>query len=254
MAGSVFGRWSCGCLLACLVAAGCNRPTTEDPKPSPSDVVARSGAQSQAPAAQSQGAAADHGTPAVAMPQEAAPSPAVSQKPPLEAADPTVLPQVVMAASDRNACKVFVGDRFPAFDLNDLSGQPHSAQGSLGSKGTVVVFFQLGDDAVSRLRAENLLLDIQSDVASKYAADEIAVLAIHAGEAPSGLSELLQGAEVTFPVLVDADETVFAQLTTKRPPCLYVLDGQGKVAWLDIEYGPAVRQQLRQAVRALAEN
>ena len=250
MAGSIFRRLSGGCLLVCLAIAGCNRAATEGLKASPSDVGARPAAPSQAEHA----AVADHGTPAVAPPQEATPSPAVSQKLPLDAADPPALPEVVMAASDRNACKVFVGDRFPAFDLNDLSGQPHSAQGSLGSKGTVVVFFKLGDDAVSRLRAENLLFDIQSDVASKYASDEVAVLGIHAGEATPQLGEVLKNAEVTFPVLVDANHTLLSQLTAKRPPCLYVLDGEGKVAWMDIEYGPAVRKQLSRAVQALARH
>ncbi len=239
-----------GCLLACLALAGCNRPAAEDPQAAPSDVGAQPAAQPQAELT----AAADHGSPAVASPREATPSPPVSQKPPVDAADPSALPEVVMAASDRSACKVFVGDRFPAFDLNDLGGQPHSAQGSLGGKGTVVVFFQLGDDAVSRLRAENLLFDIQSDVASKYAAEDIAVLAIHAGEVGPQSSDVLKQAEMTFPILVDANNVLLPQLTAKKPPCLYLLDGEGKVAWMDIEYGPAVRKQLSRAVQALARH
>lgn len=250
MLGSVSRGLCVGCLLACLALAGCNRPATDGPKASPSDVRAQAATQPEAEYT----AAADDGTPVAAPPREATPSPPVSQKLPFEAADPSALPEVVMAASDRSACKVFVGDRFPAFELNDLSGQAHSAQGSLGGKGTVVVFFQLGDDAVSRLRAENLLLDIQSDVASKYPAEEIAVLAIHVGETTPQLSDVLKQAEITFPILVDANNVVLPQLTAKKPPCLYLLDGEGKVAWMDIEYGPAVRKQLSRAVQVLARH
>lgn len=244
MAGSGFREFSCGCLVAWLVVAGCNRPATEGPKTSSSDGGMRAAVQPKT-------AVTKPDSPSVATPREAAPSPPVSQKPPLDSPHPTALPDVVMAESDRNACKVFVGDPFPDFELNDIGGQAHSGVASRGGKGTVIVFFQLGDDTVSRLRAENLLLDIQSDIASKYAADEIAALAIHAGEAPPHLGEILKNAEVTFPVLVDADDALLTQLTTKKPPCLYLLDGEGNVAWMDIEYGPAVRKQLVQAVQAL---
>lgn len=245
MAGSGFRELFCGCLLACLAVAGCNRPATEGPKTSSSDGGMRAAVQPKT-------AVTKPDSPSVATPREAAPSPAVSQKMPLEAANPASLPEVVMAASDRNACKVFVGDPFPDFELHDIGGQAHSGADARGGKGTVIVFFQLGDNPFSRLRAENLLLDIQSDIASKYAANEITAVAIHAGEAPPQLSEVLTNAEATFPVLVDADGSLLTQLTTKKPPCVFVLDGDGKVAWMDIEYGPAVRKQLLQAVQALA--
>ncbi|GAB4131680.1 TlpA family protein disulfide reductase [Thermopirellula anaerolimosa] len=248
MAGSALRVFSYGCLLASLVIVGCNRPATDGPKMSQMDGGVESPVAPQTPPGQPVPPDSD-------TTGEVTPSPPIGEQPKIDTADAadSPLPGVVMAASDRNACKVFVGDPFPSFDLNDVAGQSHSLQGSLGGKGTVIVFFQLGDDAMSRLRAENLLLDIQSDVASQYSAEEIAVLGICVGEASPQLDEVLKSAAVTFPVLVDANDTVLTQLTTKKPPCLYVLDGAGKVAWMDIEYGPAVRKQLSQAVKTLAE-
>ncbi len=249
MTGLELRRMLCMSLLAGAVMAGCSRSPTDQatsvarPQPDRQEV-----AQPQAESQPSQPVAAHAAT-------EMQPSPTVSEKPLVAdagRAGATAVPEVVMAAADRNACKIFVGDRFPAFSLDDVGGMPRTSKELRGAKGTVIVLFQLGEDEIGRLRAENLLSDIQSDVASQFAADEIKVVGIHVGAATDQLAKLLETEAVTFPVLVDKDRKLTDEVTAKKPPCFYVLDADGKVAWLDIEYGPAVRQQLIQAVRALA--
>jgi len=59
------------------------------------------------------------------------------------------------------------------------------------------------------------------------------------------------GATTVLPIFLDPGGTYFAQVATEKPPRLYLLDGQGKILWFDLEYSETTRQQLGQAIQVV---
>jgi PAS domain-containing protein len=137
--------------------------------------------------------------------------------------------------------------------LTDLAGQSHFVRELFGSKLTVVLFFSAGESRLSRLAAQNLLADIQQEIAQPFASDGLKVLAIHVGEASPAVTEAVQAAGITFPVLVDRNRAYFALVARQYLPRIYLVNQEGKILWLDLgftELTGRTREQLLQAVQA----
>lgn len=165
---------------------------------------------------------------------------------------PREIPKVLMAEVDRAKCKLFVGDAIPAVMLLDSTDKTVSLSEFMGSRGTVLAFFSAGDTARQRLTASNLLSDLQSDIHARYADAGIRVVAIHVGPRSEALEQVLKESGAQFPVLIDEKGEVFASFLSDKPPAVYLVDANGQIAWLDVEYSRSARENLRQGVRVLA--
>ncbi|HMO86919.1 MAG TPA: hypothetical protein PKC18_18585, partial [Lacipirellulaceae bacterium] len=190
-------------------------------------------------------AAAD--TAELAETEIAAAGPEIPDPQPREAAKPVVeqysasVPRVMLSAAHRALCRVGVGDALPTIELPQASGGSASIDSLAGSKATVVLFWT-SDPWMSR----TALADVQRDVVDRLAGDAVRAVGVAVGDVGDA------PVEVRFPQLIDADGSAFAQVGEQALPRIYVLDGQRRIAWFDIEYSESSRRELRATLAALA--
>ena len=160
---------------------------------------------------------------------------------------PTI-PPVLLSASHRKLCRVDVGESFPELSLPRLGG-PTTALSSLRGKQATVVLFWHPD----RWMARTALIDMQRDIASKFAAENVAVAGIAVRQTSGSIRASLDSAKATFPQLLDTDAKAFAAVGSYALPRIYILDPAGKVVWFDIEYSEGTRRELRQTLAVLTK-
>ena len=153
-----------------------------------------------------------------------------------------VKPIVAMSQEHRQACLVFVGDDMPDSSLSDLAGAKHEIRRSLGKTLTVIVCWEAANPY-----ALDEFEEIPHDLVPL---NELGVesIAIHVGPAPENYEALCQeyGEEVLC--LLDPDRQYYERLAQNRLPRTYLLDAQGKIVWLDMEYSRTTRYELRNAI------
>lgn len=165
---------------------------------------------------------------------------------------PPTVPDVVMSDADRQTCHVFVGDAFPSeTPLPDADGNTAAIESLLGEKATVVFLWNEGETPITRLEAMNLLEDMQKEVHEALAEEGVAVLGVHVGETTDEAKQVIADSAVSYPVLFDADRSLFDALATGQLPRIYLLSAEGNVLWLDIEYSAATRSSLQRALEAI---
>jgi peroxiredoxin len=221
------GRWVCG-LFSLLLAAllGCGQDQADAPKPEDDNGA-------EVPAEET-GAAGD-----------AQPEAAAEQEPP----PPPTIPEVQLTETDLAKCRLGVGDAFPVGELPDLGGEPHSLSSLYGEKLTVVCFWT-SKDIYALAELEELMWDVVEPFGDKG----VAVVGINVGEEPAVVREKVEMTGADYPILLDADGSFYAQISTAQPPQTYLLDDEGKILWFDIEYSQGTRRDLLQAIRvALGE-
>lgn len=234
----------CGVCLLLGLSAGC--PRSEAPQKNPSLPPP----QVPTPKQEERDLGKQPESTQQALPAQPSVGQLVAGSPP---ATPIEMPRVVMAEIDRAKCKVFVGDAIPDATPEDLDGKPVSLKQFFGSRGTVVVFFSVGKTPREQLAASNLLADLQADIVKSHAGAGITVVAVHVGAPNDVLTQVIKEAGAEFPVLVDREAKLATQLSGHSPPTLYLVDGTGKIVWLDIEYNRSVRENLKRAVAALVQ-
>jgi peroxiredoxin len=165
-------------------------------------------------------------------------------------AKPAAMPRVLLSKGDEAACKVKVGDAMPAIELPKLGETSKSKLNDLfGKKATVVVFWK-GD----RRMSQQQLADTRVDVVEPFGKQGVSVVGVAVDESSQDAEATAKKFGATFPSLHDADGKAFALVGQGRFPRTYVLDPSGKIVWFDIEYSPATRRELRQALRVIAGN
>ncbi len=157
-------------------------------------------------------------------------------------ADQIVKPSVHMSEGHRNSCLVFVGDALPDATLPDASGSPQQIHQQLGDKLTVVIFWN-EKNPFSRDQFQQLSSEVVP-----FQSLGVQPIAIHVGPAPEDYVTKCEPYADDVCCLLDADGAYFAQVSKGPVPRTYVLDAQGKVIWLDIEYSRSTRYDLRNAL------
>jgi peroxiredoxin len=232
---SATGRWMI--LLAVLAVAlwaGCQDKSATDQTPRP-------GVSAQKQAAPPQQAPDQKG-------------PAVETQPAEEPPPPPTIPEVHLLDVDRATCLVGVDDPMPEGELAGLDGKNQPLGALKGEKLTVVFFWTKGDSEFASLRAQTALEDLQKDVQESYAEKGVRVVAVNEGDGPEAVKKLAEAAGATYPVLLDPDGALFAKVATERLPRPYLLDGDGKILWFDLEFSRTSRAKLLQAIQvALGE-
>lgn len=161
----------------------------------------------------------------------------------------TEIPSVKLSETAKATCKVNVGDMFPGEKIATSLAEaaPISEDHRwVGSKGGVVVFFEVGTKPVSVMKTQELLEDLQ-----KYHlqyGESVRITGI-----PTGGTAALP-VEVGFTVLADPEGTAFADVAVdSQPPRLFVLDATGKILWMDLEYSNTTREQLKSTVELISK-
>lgn len=153
-------------------------------------------------------------------------------------------PVVAMSAEHRASCLVYLNQVLPEGRLPDQTGTEHSLRESLGKAVTVVVFWNR-----DQRYAWDQFRHLQRDLAA-WRDKGVRVIAIHVGAPPRDYDALCREHGQGVLCLLDGDGSYFATVATTRLPRTYVLDAQGKIVWLDLEYSRSTRHDLQQALEA----
>jgi peroxiredoxin len=157
-------------------------------------------------------------------------------------------PLVAMSQEHQDTCLVFIDDRMPPMTLPDADGKGHALLDSLGEKLTVVIFWAAENpyalDQFEEMGRELMPLADQG----------VQIVAIHVGPEPDDYAQLAEKYGAGAVCLFDTDESYFRKVAKARLPRTYVLDAQGKIIWLDIEYSRTTRHDLRNALHFYLQN
>ena len=135
----------------------------------------------------------------------------------------------------------------PAVTLPDAEGKDHVLLESLGKKLTVVVLWNAENpyalDQFQEMRTELVPLTDQG----------VQAVAIHVGTAPPDYAQrCAAGGEGAVPAGLRTASTSRSG-PPHRLPRTYLLDAQGKILWLDLEYSRSTRYDLHNALRYYLE-
>lgn len=178
-------------------------------------------------------------------------TPAASKNVPAEPVKPPQppkkeIPKVRMPTQLLETCLVKDGDLMPEGQLPDLDGQPHTLQSVLGSRLTVVLFWESTNPyAVQALRR------LVGDVVEPYAEKGVRVIGINRGQPADTVRKTLEDQQARYLNLLDADGAYFAKVATGQLPRVYLLDHAGRILWFDVEYSDTTRRSLREGIEAV---
>jgi peroxiredoxin len=156
----------------------------------------------------------------------------------------TTMPVVALSTAHAGISQIKVGDQFPNLELADLSGAAQKLSSLRGQKLTVVVFWKSAHPT-----SVEELADLERDTLKRFGQNGVAVVAINSGDPATVAADLAKQAQVTYPVLLDADGAALQRVATQKLPRTYLLNVQGKVVWFDLEYSATTRRDLSQAIR-----
>ncbi|WP_428308329.1 TlpA disulfide reductase family protein [Lacipirellula sp.] len=157
------------------------------------------------------------------------------------------VPPVMLASEHAAICKVNVGEQFPQLELPKIGGGNAKLADLKGAKATVVLFW-----APDRWMAEGALADVAKEAAT-YGGKGAAFVGVVEGAPNDAGQKLINAAGASLTQLADADGKALAQVGESWLPRVYVLDGQGKVAWFDIEFSEATRRELQLTLAELTK-
>jgi peroxiredoxin len=157
------------------------------------------------------------------------------------------VPPVMLAAEHAAICKVGVGEQFPQLELPKIGGGNAKLADLKGKKATVVLFW-----TPDRWMAEGALTDLANEAAT-YSGKGASFVGVVQGAPNEKGQKLIDAAGASLTQLSDADGKAMGQVGESWLPRVYVLDGQGKIAWFDIEFSEASRRELRQTLAELTK-
>jgi peroxiredoxin len=161
---------------------------------------------------------------------------------------PPKMPVLLLSEEHAATCLVKVGDLLPDASLPDLQGQMRSLVDLRGEQLTVVFFWSCADR-----HSLQQLEDMGPDVASLFDARGVEVIGVNVRDEPALAKEAASKVTPTYPILLDSKGTFFNQVSTGRPPRTLLLDKDGKILWLDIEYTRITRRHLQEAILFLLQ-
>jgi peroxiredoxin len=152
-------------------------------------------------------------------------------------------PVVRMSDAHAKTCLVNIGDAFPEMSLLDVQGQPRTLSEFYGPKLTLVVFWS----ARQRLAREQFAR-LEREVVQQHGGRGVKVVAINVGGRQEETQKLTKKSGATFECWLDGGGDAFALVAARKLPRSYLLDPDGVVLWLDIEYSQGTRRELRNAI------
>lgn len=155
------------------------------------------------------------------------------------------MPEVKMTDALAQTCLVKIGDAIPEAKLAGLDGKPVGLHSLLGSKLTVVLFWQ-----AENMYATQAMEYLEPDVVKPFGEKGVRVIGISVKDPPDAARKAVEEAGAKYVNFLDPEGAYFAKVaTTERTPRVYLLDPAGKVLWFDIEYSPSTQRDLERAIR-----
>ena len=152
-------------------------------------------------------------------------------------------PIVALSTQHEQTCLVNVDTPFPSLEAKTLDGQIVTVDSEYGDQATVVVFWNLqypmAIEQISRINEE---------VVNRFRDAKVKVLAINVGATPEDVRGFLSTVPCDALCLLDEESKAFGQLATGILPRTYLIDSNGVVRWLDLEYSRSTRRELRNAI------
>jgi peroxiredoxin len=262
-----FLRGACGLLL--LLSAACNSSTPPAPAPAPKTPPTTNNSTTNKPPSKPEPGEATPAPLPNTAPQIAQPAPGENpmpaEQPRVDAPiNPQVVPQVAqqnlysagqppnrmpnVALSDQHSksCPIKVGQDFPNLTLTDQAGKSLELNKARGRYTLVVLWSASVPSAVEEFG------DLDAYAYQPYKNVGLNVVAVHT---PAGKTqkptEVLQKVKPAFTTLNDTNGELWEKLGKGSLPRTFLLDGQGKVLWFDIEYSRETRRQLQQALQSV---
>lgn len=159
---------------------------------------------------------------------------------------PQAMPRVTLSEQHAKSCPIMVGQEFPNQMLADQAGKSQELN-KLRGRYTLVVLWSASVPA-----AVEELGDLDAYAYQPYKNVGLNVIAVHT---PAGKTkqptEVLKKIQPSFTTLNDTNGELWEKLGKGSLPRTFLLDGQGKVLWFDIEYSRETRRQLQQALQAV---
>ncbi len=90
-----------------------------------------------------------------------------------------------------------------------------------------------------------------SAIAGKHETKAVSVLGVAIGQTAEDVQARLSDAKATFPQLLDSQGTAFDLVGKVALPQIFVLDGQRKIVWFDIEYSQSTYRELLKTLDVL---
>lgn len=233
----------CGLAVTCLIVnlvwtAGCaERSTTSDP--SVEKTVAPE-QRSPSPPVVSQPASPE---PAPETPVQLYDSTALQGLSDADVADPVREPVVALSEEHQATCLVQVGDVFPVLTLPTLDGDVTPLSAHYGARLTVVVFW----DCLHPMAVEQISR-LEEEIVRPYGAVGVSVVAIDVGDTSEDQQSLLSQIDHSYVMLQDPDRQAWSQVASELLPRTYLLNADGRVLWMDVEYSRSSRRDLRNAI------
>jgi peroxiredoxin len=160
---------------------------------------------------------------------------------------PAKFPEIKLSEQHKKTLVLNQGDTMPDFELPGLDGQPQKLSTLLGDRFTVV-FFWPGESRIALREAPQHLTDLQIDIAEAYADHGVKVIGISHKQTPEDAKNIVDAAEISFPVLLDESGDAFAQVATEILPRTYLLDRERRILWFDLLYSFDTMRNLKQAI------
>ena len=161
---------------------------------------------------------------------------------------PRGMPRIALSEQHANACPIKLGQEFPNPTLTDQAGQPRELN-KLRGKFTLIVVWSASEPA-----AVEELGDLEAYAYQPYKNVGLNVIAVHtmAGRTKQP-TEALRKFQPSFTILHDTKSELWAAVGMESLPRTFLLDGEGRVLWFDIEYSRTTRRQLQQALNAVMQ-
>lgn len=175
-------------------------------------------------------------------------SPTQKKLPAVDPLQPAKMPEVFLSEEQRKWCRVVDGEIMPDADLPDLDGKPQPVSKLRGQKLTVLCLWKCGETDAGRLKALEILGDLQ-DLSESYLEKGVRVIGINEGDPPEVVRICIADAKGTFPNLLDPDRAFFDKIATEKLPRVYLLDPEGKILWFDLEFSPTTRRNLKKGIQ-----
>lgn len=185
--------------------------------------------------------------PAAPMPPRVLP-PVAQQNLYLGGQPPQEMPRIALSEQHAKACPIKLGQEFPNMTLTDQAGQPQELH-KLCGKYTLIVVWSASEPA-----AVEELGDLEAYAYQPYKNVGLNVIAVHtlAGRTKQP-AEALRKFQPSFTILHDTKGELWAAVGKESLPRTFLLDGEGRVLWFDIEYSRTTRRQLQQALQAVMQ-
>jgi len=136
------------------------------------------------------------------------------------------------------------GDHLPDFSLKSTDGKIVTLDSLKGKRVIVSLFATWCDPCRQELQS------LQTDIwEPNQNSGKIAVIAVNAAEDPDVVKKFLSHHNVTFPVLLDPEQSVSRSIGGNFLPRSVVIDGKGRVVALNAGFGNDSLKEIKQQLR-----